>query len=52
MNEIWDKRREQLEEALRQAARDLLEYMNGAAGFQVRLDDRRWISVGQGVKPT
>lgn len=44
----WDKRRQLLQEALKKAALELLEHMNGAAGFSFPLDasERLWVTVG------
>jgi hypothetical protein len=44
-NELWDRRRRQLEEALRKAAADLLDHMNGVNRLSV-LDLERGIRIG------
>jgi hypothetical protein len=44
-NEIWQKRREQLEEEVRKAVLKLFEHMGNPASAQFPLDKKRWVKV-------
>lgn len=44
-NEIWEKRRELLEEAVRKAVAELIEHMGDPASAQLPLDKQRWVRV-------
>lgn len=44
-NEIWQKRREQLEEEARQALLALFDHMGGSASAHFQLDQKRWVRV-------
>jgi hypothetical protein len=44
-NEIWERRREQLEEEARQALLKLFEHMGSPASAQLQLDKQLWARV-------
>lgn len=44
-NEIWQKRREQLEEEARQVLLELFEHMGSPASAHLQLDAKRWVRV-------
>lgn len=48
-NEIWDKRRQLLQEEVRQALLKLFEHMGSPASAEFPLDDKMWVRVE--IKP-
>lgn len=48
MNELWQRRNQQLTEALKQAALDLLAHQNIApARMEIPLGDGLWMTIGK-----
>lgn len=47
MNDIWEKRDQQLQEAVKKAALELWAHQNiGPASIRIPLDEKLWVTIG------